>query len=192
MISKDQLLLQSLYNNIQIEQQFLTEGLTDNVANWIWNLVQKKFPQLTQATLIALEELVKTKDKDKAADIIIQSFTRTPTNEGVLDKMQQGIRTGIQAATPYVQSMQGLASSLKDLPELLDPQKFFSAVFRFVPDIYGSLLEFMQSVNSGNLDDINDLVTQPGTTILKKVGIAVALGLLAYGAKKYMDSRRNS
>lgn len=191
MKSKDQLALESLYANIRIEQQFLTEGLTDNVANWIWSLVQKKFPHLAQATLKALEELVKTKDKDQAANVIVQAFSHTPTNEALLDKVQQGIRTGVQAATPYVQSMQGLVSSIKDLPDLLDPQKFFSAVFRFVPDIYGSLLEFMQSVNSGNLDDINDLVTQPGATILKKVGIAVALGLLAYGAKKYMESRRN-
>lgn len=187
MKAKEQIILESLYENILVKQQFLKEGLTDNVANWIWSLVQKKFPQLAQATEKALEVLVRTKDKDQAANIIVQAFAASsPTNES----LGSLVRSGISAATPYVQGVQGLVSSISDLPKLTDPEKFCRAVMHLVPDLMEALMNFVHSIGSGSIDDVQDLVENPGGTILKKVGIVVGLALLAYGTKKYVEMKQ--
>lgn len=192
MKAKDQLVLESLYDGILVEQQFLTEGLTDGVASWIWSLVEKKFPQLAQATEKALRELIKTQNLEQATSIIAQAFQQAPTttNEGIKTSLGAGLRACLNAATPYLQSVQGLASSIKDLPNLLDPQSFVDAIMHLVPDVMEALTTFMHSIGSGNIEDINDFVTEPGKTILKKVGFAVALALLAYGTKKYMEMKK--
>lgn len=184
MTKKDQILLETLYKDILLEQEFLAEGLTDSVANWVWSLVEKKFPKLVEAVGNGIREIIKTKNIDQAANIIVQAFQQAPpeqTNEGLGNL----INTGLNAATPYLQSAAGLVHSIKDLPKLMNPYTFSNAILKLVPDIIESLMTFVHSIGSGNIEDIHDLVTEPTQTILKKVGIVVALALLAYGAKKY-------
>jgi hypothetical protein len=210
MKSKDQLLIEEAYNSIQITQQYLTEGVSDKIASYIWQTFASKFPDLAATAEQAATTLIQTKDLDKAIDIVTQGFNAhqpaNPTNEGLMDTVQKGydvaagaVRSGIDAATPYVQGVQGLIGagidavknlSVGDFYKLADPNTYLSLVNKVWPELYDTFTTHFHELLSGTSnDDWEEWAKNPKLMIAKKVGIVVLLALLAYGAKKYAERK---
>jgi hypothetical protein len=199
---RDHQLLEETYNSIYVTSTILNEGITDQVATWIWNLFQKKFPELASATINAAQTLAKTKNLEDASNIIAQALSQnkqTVANEAFSDiigkahgAVSSGVSAAINAATPYVQSIQGLASSVSDLPKILNPLTYIDFVQKFWPDLLETFMTTFQELTTGVAnDDWNDWINNPKMMIAKKVGIVVLFALLAYGSKKYAENFKN-
>ena len=203
MKSKDQILLEEAYSSIQLQKEFLTEGISDKIASFIWQTFEKKFPSLAQTAKEAAVTLIHTKDKDQAIDIVVQGFSKqqTPHNEGLIDKMHAGVQAATKAAAPYVQSVQGLVGagidavsnmSVGDLYKILDPNTYISLVEHIWPDLLQTFTTHFHEILSGQApDDASDWANNPEQMFAKKAGIVILLALLAYGAKKYAQRNKN-
>lgn len=202
MKTKTQIHLEEAYVSVQLQQTFLTEGISDKIASFIWQTFEKKFPQLAQTAEQAASTLIKTKDLDRAIDIVVQGFNRqqTTTNEGLMDTIRTGVQAATKAATPYVNSVQGLVGagidavnnlSFGDLNKLMDPNTYLSLVNKVWPDLLETFTSHFHELLSGTSnDDWSEWANNPKLMVAKKVGIVVLLALLAYGAKKYAERNK--